>query len=141
MAEATGIEPVRELPRLVSNELGLPVPNASVNSSGADHASASYLYTIGSTVKPISQGRRVALLPQKRIRLRAASAKFGGSGANRTRGPESGLPGSGRVGKPSTIASWRRGQESNLQSRFRDLTAFEAAGPVHVPTPPISTAS
>ncbi len=33
---------------------------------------------------------------------------------------------------------WRRGQDSNLQGRLRNLTVFETAGPINVPTPPWS---
>ena len=62
---------------------------------------------------------------------------FGGSGANRTRGP--GIPSSwvqARSASHLPSLPWRRGQESNLQGRFRNLTVFETAGPVNVPTPP-----
>ena len=93
LAEATRVERARLVKRLASNELGLPMPNASV--------------------------------------------KIGGSGVNQTRDPY-GLSGSSRVGKSTAIASRRRGQESNLQGLIRNLTVFETAGPVTVPTLPWS---
>lgn len=68
-----------------------------------------------------------------------SSMNFGGSGVNRTRAREN--PGDRvQAGSARQLPSlpWRRGQDSNLQGPFRNLTVFETAGPVDVPTPPWS---